>query len=449
MEVFRRRFGMPAVCVYFDAGALRGEARRLAGLGSDVLSRVYVASPEDVDGIAEVLGERHDIRAVVPYIETALTPSVQLGRRLGVSWAENPALELFRDKHALKRHVASVPGGPRVNSVALVNGFDDVEVALASGGFDRFVLKPNDGFGNSNIGFFDSSSPVDEVAAHVRLIGGPILMEEFLAGPEYAVNGQVDGEGRATVLGVYLEVREPLNGRPNIQTGSRTVHRDDPAFQPLVDYVEGLVSLSGLRRSPFHAEVKFDDRGPCLVEVAARLAGAGGAEDMDVNHGGELDTFDLSAHYYLTAESYGPIPVDWDYYHSHVVNTVMGPAATTERIYEAAGEEQVEQLPEFRGWVVKLKLGQRVRRTVDLESAAYMVRLITRTDEQMDAAVDYVRRTVQWNDRSEGVTRFVKRAWMATTLVANRITSKLAQRKLHVEHIPDARERSHAGVRSR
>ena len=38
-------------------------------------------------------------------------------------------------------------------------------VALASGGFDRFVLKPNDGFGNSNIGFFDSSSPVDEVAA--------------------------------------------------------------------------------------------------------------------------------------------------------------------------------------------------------------------------------------------------------------------------------------------
>lgn len=259
----------------------------------------------------------------------------------------------------------------------------------------------------------------------------------------------MDGEGRATVLGVYLEVREPLNGRPNIQTGSRTVHRDDPAFQPLVDYVEGLVSLSGLRRSPFHAEVKFDDRGPCLVEVAARLAGAGGAEDMDVNHGGELDTFDLSAHYYLTAESYGPIPVDWDYYHSHVVNTVMGPAATTERIYEAAGEEQVEQLPEFRGWVVKLKLGQRVRRTVDLESAAYMVRLITRTDEQMDAAVDYVRRTVQWNDRSEGVTRFVKRAWMATTLVANRITSKLAQRKLHVQHIPDSAERSHDGVRSR
>ena len=84
------------------------------------------------------------------------------------------------------------------------------------------------------------------------------------------------------------------------------------------------------------------------------------------------------------------------------MNTVMGPAATTERIHEAAGEEQVEQLPEFRGWVVKLKLGQRVRRTVDLESAAYMVRLITRTDEQMDAAVDYVRRTVQWNDRSEG-----------------------------------------------
>lgn len=438
MEVFRRRFGMPSVCVYFDAGALRGEARRLAGLGSDVVSRVYVASPEDIDGIAEVLGERHDIRAVVPYIETALTPSVQLGRRLGVSWAENPALELFRDKHALKRHVASIPGGPRVNSVALVNGFDDVEVALASGGFDRFVLKPNDGFGNSNIGFFDSSSPVDEVAAHVRLIGGPILMEEFLAGPEYAVNGQVDGEGRATVLGVYLEVREPLNGRPNIQTGSRTVHRDDPAFQPLVDYVEGLVSLSGLTRSPFHAEVKFDDRGPCLVEVAARLAGAGGAQDMDINHGDKIDTFDLSAHYYLTEQSYGPIPVDWDYYDRHVVNTYRAVSTAAGRIYELSGIEQVERLPEFQTWVSEPTLGQRVRPTIDLESAPYIVRLITRTDEQMDAAVDYVRRTVQWNDRSQGVTRLVKRAWMATTLVANRITSKLAQRKLHVRRIPGA-----------
>ena len=438
MEVFRRRFGMPAVCVYFDAGALRGEARRLAGLGSDVLSRVYVASPEDVDGIAEVLGERHDIRAVVPYIETALTPSVQLGRRLGVSWAENPALELFRDKHALKRHVASIPGGPRVNSVALVNGFDDVEVALASGGFDRFVLKPNDGFGNSNIGFFDSSSPVDEVAAHVRLIGGPILMEEFLAGPEYEVNGQVDGEGRATVLGVYLEVREPLNGRPNIQTGSRTVHRDDPAFQPLVDYVEGLVSLSGLRRSPFHAEVKFDDRGPCLVEIAARLAGAGGTGDVDWSHGGKVDTFDLSAHYYLTAESYGPIPVDWDYYDSSVVNTYRAVSTTSGRIYELSGTEQVELSPEFQTWVSEPTLGQRVRPTVDLESAPYIVRLITRTDEQMDAAVEFVSRSVHWNDRSEGVTRFVKRAWMATTLVANRITSRLAQRKLHVQQITGA-----------
>ena len=131
------------------------------------------------------------------------------------------------------------------------------------------------------------------------------------------------------------------------------------------------------------------------------LAGAGGAEDMDVNHGGELDTFDLSAHYYLTAESYGPIPVDWDYYHSHVVNTVMGPAATTERIYEAAGEGGSSSC-RSSGLGGQTQTGSAVRRTVDLESAAYMVRLITRTDEQMDAAVDYVRRTVQWNDRSKG-----------------------------------------------
>ena len=365
MRVFYEQFGIKSVCVYLDEASMRNEAPRTPEFGSDMVSGLYLAPTGDYDAIAGTLRRNHDIRAVAPYIETALTPSIQLGRRLGISWAENESLELFRNKYALKARLRSVPDGPRVNRTALVRSVADVRRAVASGGFDHFVLKPNGGFGNAEIAFFGPDSTDEDIAAHLANLGADALMEEFIGGSEYVINGQVDTEGLVTVLGVFLIVREQRNGRDNVQTESRSIHSDDPAFLPLKGYVEHLINASGLRRSPFHVDAKFDAEGPGLIEVGARLAGVGGADDVAYAHSRAVDPFALSAHYYLTAESAGPVPTDWPYYESHVVNTVMGVSEQSGRIWELSGVGKVEAMPQYRGWVMEPRTGQRIVPTVD------------------------------------------------------------------------------------
>ena len=83
-------------------------------------------------------------------------------------------------------------------------------------------------------------------------------------------------------------------------------------------------------------------------------------------HGGALDLFALAAHYYGTAESAGPVTVDWVPYDSRVVRKIAGIAEQPERVFNLQGLAEVEALPEFLFWLKRLRLGDRLQPTVDL-----------------------------------------------------------------------------------
>lgn len=437
MRTFFERFGMRSVCVYLDEASMRLEVPATPEFGGEMVSGMYLAESAGFDTIADVLRRNHDIRAVVPYIETAVTPSIQLGRRLGVSWAMNPALDLFRDKHALKQLLRSMPQGPRINAVAAVTDVAGVTAATATGHFERYVLKPNDGFGNTSIAFFHTGSSDEVVGAYLAAQSGPVLMEEFIAGDEFTVNGMVDADGEVTVLGISREGREPWNGRPNVQTESRTVREADPVFAPMRAYVESAVHLSGLRRSPFHMDAKFDEQGPCMVEIGARLAGVGGADDMATAHNHAIDPFALAAHYYLTADSPGPVPTDWSYYNSHVVNTIMGVSQDSGRIWDLSGTDSVQDKPEFRGWVKLPHVGQRVTPTVDLDTSAWMVRMITEDDESMNNVVSSTRDSIRWNQGLSGAPLLMRKARTTTRLALAKARTARAFRRARYQVIRD------------
>ncbi len=90
-----------------------------------------------------------------------------------------------------------------------------------------------------------------------------------------------------------------------------------------------IMQATGLKRSPFHMEIKVDDRGPCLIEVGARLVGHGNAELCGKMHG-DLDLFDLAAHYYLSNHDYGPVSLNWNRYDATDVRYVHGIAERSE-----------------------------------------------------------------------------------------------------------------------
>jgi heptaprenyl diphosphate synthase len=249
-----------------------------------------------------------------------------------------------------------------------------------------------------------------------RLQGTPVVMEQFIDGAEYFINGQVDDRGEVCVVAIFEYVRLPANGRHNIDSETLLVSQRDPRFAQLAAYAQQAVRATELRRSPFHLELKVSDRGPCLIEVGARLAGHGNVLLCEELHGPQLDLFALAAHYYLKADDFGPVPLNWDAYDANAIRYVHGIAERDERIYRLEGVREVESLPEFHKWVKRPVVGTHMQPTRDLLSMPFSLILKGATQEQLTAAAGKVRQILQIN-RSVGAAR---RAFVAANAQARR-----------------------------
>lgn len=402
IELFARRYGMRTVAFYTDPVQMRRHRREFPQLHGPLISASYLVGEDELDAFTAMLAQRHSIAAVAPFWEGTLLPAARIAEGLGLSWAQPEVIARFRDKAAFKDHLRSVPGGPRVNVSVLVASVEEVRAAVADHGLDRYVLKPNDGFGNQGIGFFDSATPPGEVAAYVEDVGGELVLEEYVDGPELFVDGIVDSEGVPTSWSVWRYLRADANGRQGVCLGAVQVRRHDPLFEQAVDYTGAVMRASGLRRNPFHLELKVDDRGPCLIEVAGRLPGADYAT-LDGELHGTLDVFGVSAHHYLTDQPYGAVELDWDAYDATVRGQVNGISTTTGRVFEVVGREQAEADPAFVRWVAAPEFGNRVEPTVDFLTEPWRMVVSTDDEAEYDAVSERMRALVRVNATTDGL----------------------------------------------
>jgi heptaprenyl diphosphate synthase len=309
----------------------------------------------------------------------------------------------FRDKFALKEHLRSTRPDLRMNRSFRVASVADVFSPPARA-LERFVLKPNDGFGNRDIGVFAAATPGAEIERFLAARSGrPFLLEEYVGGTEYFVNGQIDGRGEVLVLAVFEYRRVFANGREGIDLETRLVHRDETVFATAAAYAQEVMAGTGLRRSPFHLELKIDERGPCLIEVGARLAGNGNAIFCDQIHGGRVELFALAIRHYLDPGA--PLPaIDWNAYDTNHAEYAHGIATRKEIIVQLEGVAAVEALPSFCGWARKPAVGDRVNVTTDALSMPWSVTLMNRSPEGLAADAAAARQLIHWN-RSAGPVR--------------------------------------------
>jgi ATP-grasp domain len=392
-----RRYGLRAICFYTNRRERLLHETTLERLGPNRLAAAYEL---DAGSIIELLREvqsRYDIVAVIPFNETSLLPASEIASRLGLGWAQPGVIPLFRDKLALKQHLRATCPGLRVNASCQVRSSADILAARQQPCYRRFILKPNSGYGNRAIGLFDRESPEASLQAYLdRLDSAEIVMEEYIDGTEYFVNGQIDAKGAACTVAIFEYSRRFANGRHNIDFETMRIDHGTALFETLAGYAADVMRATGLKRSPFHLELKLDARGPCLIEVAARLPGNGNALLSGELHGGRLDLIDVASHFYLTSTD-REIPLSWGAYNSQAVRYVHGIALRSERVYQLDGVEEVEALPEFHEWVRKPEIGARVQRTVDCLTMPWSLILKAPTELQVAVSAERVRRLVRWN----------------------------------------------------
>lgn len=405
-------FGLRPVCFYTDPKERFYGEQEHPSLVGNYVEASYDLVLDEIPAFCDELRQRYDIRGVIPYREDTLEVAARLCRHLDIGWNPPEVIARFRDKHALKSHLREQEPSVRVPRCRLVKSPDDLWSQPLP---PRFVLKPNDGFGNQQVGIFEAS---DEAAIAGHLTASPHvtwILEEYIGGTEFHVDGQVRPDGEVTVLAVMEYLRTAVNGSQTVYVGEAQCHTNHPCFRPLVDYAKRVLAATGLRRCPFHLEAKVDGQGPCLIDLGARLLSEGGGHTLSRLHPERPDVYAVAAHDYLGGSDFARQPVDWAHYDKEATVVVYGISTTEGIIQELQGLSELEALPEFVCWVTKPRIGDPLVPTKSLRDAPYIVELRHRGDHEASIQLIHkVHSTVLWNQTDAPSTRL--KAWTTHAL---------------------------------
>lgn len=253
----------------------------------DIVDLVLVVNGNDEDKVMETVVRAHEQRpfdAVLPGFEYYVPLVARIAARLGLPALSEEAALRLRHKH-LMREALGRAGVliPRFRLIDTSRSPSETEAAIdaatAHVGFPC-VVKPVDLAGSVLV---RKASTVAEVRdAVTRIASCPVadldrspqpfaLIEEYIGGPEYSVEGYVSADGPSIVS----VTRKRLGAEPHfVETGHVVSAADTAEPGPgLVEYVMESVRVLGLDKGVFHAEVRSGPNGPVLMEVGARLPG--------------------------------------------------------------------------------------------------------------------------------------------------------------------------------
>jgi hypothetical protein len=184
----------------------------------------------------------------------------------------------------------------------------------------------------------------------------------------------VDRAGDFLATDVWLYDKRDSHGVRNLYYQTLKLSTG-PLFWQLVEYAARVLEVLELRRAPVHMEVKVDPRGPCLIEVAARLPGGNQPALASQLHGRSL--FELAACHYLDELPLSPGDVDYARYDSFSARILSGIQPVALRAVSALhGLDEVRALPSFAGTGLLRPVGAFLPQTRDLRGKSYEVYLM-------------------------------------------------------------------------
>ena len=239
------------------------------------------SDPSNAAARAAAFARDHPVAAVFGVDDDTAVAAAAIADVLGLRHAPREAVEAARDKHRQRvlLHAAGVP----VPDFA-VYAIDHDPPAVARVTPYPCVLKPL--VLSASRGVMRADGPPEFVAAHARLrsiLESPdvvrrgeaarrYLVESFVAGPEFALEGLMV-DGRLHTLALF-DKPDPLDGPFFEETLYVTPSRHPARAQrELQACAEAAAQTLGLDRGPVHVELRYNERGPWLIEVAGRPIG--------------------------------------------------------------------------------------------------------------------------------------------------------------------------------
>ena len=307
--------------------------------------------------------EVYGFTRVVSLAEQAMVPVAQINELLGLPGTRPEVARLFRDKWAMRQHLAG--SGPGAVAARLYEDAASLREFGADHGYP-FVVKPVDATGGRGVLRVDGPEEAEEVARRIdelrRRADLPLaqifpldrfVMEELVDGPEYSVE-TMSFDGRHVAVAVTEKLTAGF-----VEAGhavpARLAAADEAA---VVDHVTGFLDAVGLRQGLAHTEVRLSAQGPRLIESHDRSPGGRIMDLVEAACGIDLEL-------YSVAWPFGLVP-------ALAGRPVATRAAATRFLFPPAGEvvavhgiEDVQGRPELLGLDVDVAVGGTVPAAAD------------------------------------------------------------------------------------
>ena len=244
------------------------------------------ADPTHAAAQARAFARAHRVHGVVAVDDDTAVVAAAIAQALGLRGNPVAAARAARDKYQQRQLLAAA--GVAVPRFELVAIAADPEPLASRAGYPC-VLKPLRL--SASRGVIRADTPAEFVAAFERIkqilrdagcemrgaeeagsASRSLLVEEFIPGAEVAVEGLVTA-GALRVLAIF-DKPDPLDGPFFEETIYVAPSRlPQPAQQAIAACAQAAVAALGLQEGPVHAEIRHNDRGAWLIELAARPIG--------------------------------------------------------------------------------------------------------------------------------------------------------------------------------
>jgi len=222
---------------------------------------------------AFLFAQRYPLAAVVGVDDDTAIVAAVIAQRLGLKGNPVHAMQAARDKHQ-QRELLAKAGVPIPRF--MLRGLNEETSEIARTVTYPCVVKPLRLSASRGVmradnvqGFMKAQNRLRSI---VREPGASFLVEEFIPGYEVALEGLVVNR-RLHVLAIF-DKPDPLDGPFFEETIYVTPSQVPAALQKaIVDCADRAVRALGITEGPIHAELRYNERGPWLIELAARPIG--------------------------------------------------------------------------------------------------------------------------------------------------------------------------------
>ena len=340
-----------------DVEVVVGSEHRPA-LGGLMEGRQLRLDFENIGGSTErivAFAQTRPLAAIVAVDDAGTLLAASAAQALGLPHNPVDAVEAARDKARMRQHFADA--GLLTPRFTTADIDSNPQTIAATVGYPC-VVKPLDLSGSQGVVKVDDAASFPSVFARVAAIVAAcrpngtrrsLLVEDFIPGEEVAVEALLRG-GALEVLAIF-DKPDALNGPFFEETIYVTPSRLSRERQAQVGETTTRAARAlGLTDGPIHAELRLNDRGIWMLEVAARSIGGLCSRTLRFGSGISLEE--------LILRHAAGLPMPSHQRERAAAGVMMLPIRDRGRLRAVEGQHEAQQVPGVDGLVITIPPGE-------------------------------------------------------------------------------------------